>query len=769
LLLAILAGSRLRFDTDILNLLPQKAPEVRVLRQALEEFGSVDYLVLVVRVPPGSGLAPYEGYTDRLGAELSKLEKLDKVEYKIGAMAEMVSTFMPQALLFLDDDGRRALEARLSDQAVRTQVQELRRMVGTPDQAVRTQVQELRRMVGTPQALVLKNLMRLDPLGLAELFLDRLTGAREGLAIDWASGYLLSRDHEMFLILAKPSRPPQDVDFSRQLLGEVQGVLDGLEREWPAMMGSKELDIPEVSMGGRYVMALGDDALIRRDVAVNVATSMLGVLTLFLIAFRRFGPLIYAFLPLTCGLALTFGFAGLTYGKLSAATSGVAALLIGLGIDFVIVSYGRFVEERQRGASLEEGLAKMSGSSGRAVVVGAVTSAATFYAFGVTEFTGLFQMGLLTGTGILFCMAAVLWLLPAMLSWSEDHHRRRAKQMMLVLHGDSMEDVLTLATQAADGAQDLVQQGVLSGYDSVSSLIPPVSLQRENLAWLAEARQGPLDMQRIRTVFESTALEEGLRTEPFEPGLDLLDKAISRDRTVAMEDFDEVSQARSLLDRYLHETEEGWKSVVYLFPKGTLWRREAPPGAVQLANQLGPNAVLTGANVVSGFLRKTVLHDAVVAAVLGFLVVGLLLWMDYRRLWDTILTLVPLLVGLVWMLGGMVLMGANMNFMNIFVSTMIIGIGVDYGIHMIHRYRELGESSEDELVAGFVETGKAIVLAALSTTVGFGSLSLSHYPGLQSMGKVAILGALSTALVAITLLPAYLLLRYRKRMTSQAE
>jgi predicted RND superfamily exporter protein len=65
-----------------------------------------------------------------------------------------------------------------------------------------------------------------------------------------------------------------------------------------------------------------------------------------------------------------------------------------------------------------------------------------------------------------------------------------------------------------------------------------------------------------------------------------------------------------------------------------------------------------------------------------------------------------------------------------------------------------------------VETGKAIVLAALSTTVGFGSLSLSHYPGLQSMGKVAILGALATALVAITLLPAYLLLHHRRRSLS---
>ena len=56
LVLAVLAGSRIRFDTDILNLLPQKAPEVRVLRQSLEEFGSVDYLVLVVRVPPDLSL-----------------------------------------------------------------------------------------------------------------------------------------------------------------------------------------------------------------------------------------------------------------------------------------------------------------------------------------------------------------------------------------------------------------------------------------------------------------------------------------------------------------------------------------------------------------------------------------------------------------------------------------------------------------------------------------------------------------------------------------
>ena len=113
------------------------------------------------------------------------------------------------------------------------------------------------------------------------------------------------------------------------------------------------------------------------------------------------------------------------FGTLTSATSVVAALLIGLGIDFVIVSYGRYVEERRSGATWRRRSPPMCGASGRAVVAGAITTAATFYAFTFTEFTGLRQMGLLTGTGILFCMTSVLLLLPAMLAWSEDHHQRR--------------------------------------------------------------------------------------------------------------------------------------------------------------------------------------------------------------------------------------------------------------------------------------------------------------------------------------------------------
>jgi predicted RND superfamily exporter protein len=98
--------------------------------------------------------------------------------------------------------------------------------------------------------------------------------------------------------------------------------------------------------------------------------------------------------------------------------------------------------------------------------------------------------------------------------------------------------------------------------------------------------------------------------------------------------------------------------------------------------------------------------------------------------------------------------------MNLFVVTMILGIGVDYGIHVIHRYLEERATPGGNPAKAVEETARGVLLAALTTIVGFGSLATSHYPGLVSMGLVSILGTLATALVAITVVPAWLIWRH---------
>lgn len=809
----VAAASRLRFDPDAFHLLPQDAPEVHQLQEALQRFGSIDHLLVVVRIPEGAVVDPYLQFVDELGSRLETLPQLEEVQHRIGEVEELLAEFLPRSMLFLDAESRRAVEGRLRPEALAARAR------------------ELRHLLTTPQSMVLEQLAVLDPVGLAPVLMRHFEISAGGLGFDWSSGYLLSQDHRMAVVLALPVEPPQNLDFDRELVAAVEREIAASQELWPEIVHDPEAAPPRVELTGRHVIGLWDDSVIRRDAAVNALTALVGVLLLFLFAFRRFGPLLFAVVPLLVGLVLTFGYSAFAFGRLSSATSGVAALLIGLAIDFVIISYGRYVEERSQGVALEPALARMTGSSGRAVVVGGVTSAATFYAFAVTRFDGLRQMGYLTGTGILLCMVAVLVLLPAMLAWREDrHHRRRSSprlflhsfgtdrlmalcvrhrravlvaggaltllaaigasrlefeeglaamrpkgnpayelrdevarrfgggfdQMMLVVEGRTEQEVLDAIGRASAGAERLRRQGVINGWESLARLVPEPRQQRAALAWLERLRRGDMDGARVRERFEGAAREAGLRPQGFAPGLGLFERAMAVNEPLTVADLESSPAGRKLLERFLYRQEGLWQSVVYLYPPPRVWRREPPPAAEELAAELGPRVSLVGINVLGEYLRQQVQRDALVAALLGFVVVALLLWMDFRNLRQTVVALVPLCVGIVWMLGTMGFFDMPLNFMNVFVSTMIIGIGVDYGIHMIHRYREAGEAGEDARLAGMQETGKAIVLAALSTIIGFGSLSLSHYPGLRSMGFVAILGALFTSLVAITLLPAWL-------------
>lgn len=822
--------TRLELDTDLLSLLPQDDPVVDTFRETMERFGTIDYLLVAVRIPEGDVLAPYEVFADRLAVRLVGLDEIGSVEHRIGDTEELLDELYPKAALFLDAEERARVEERLSDEGIRRRVE------------------EMRRLVATPQGSAAKRLLTLDPFGLAEVFLGRIGESRGAIGVDWGSGYYVSRDHRLLLLLAKPIGPPQDVEFDQRLVTAVEAAVEETRAEWAEVLGFADLDEavaedfpppPEVALGGSYLTALDDARFIVRDALIGIATSLAGVLILFLIAFRRLGPLLFAVLPLGSGLLMTFGFAALTVGSLSTATSGTAALLIGLGIDFVIVSYGRYVEERRRGAGLEEALAAMSGSSGRAVVVGAVTTAATFYAFLITDFAGLKQMGFLTGSGILFCMVSVLLLLPALIAWREDRHQARETRphlylhsfgtwrlvraatrhpktvmagglaltavglalafqlefqestatmrpagnrgievarevgqrfgagfdyMMLVTEGDSAEQAIALAGRAAEEAEELVAAGILYRTSAVTSLIPPPKRQAAALDWLERERRRALDVARIGATFRAALAAEGLRAEPFEPGLDLLRRAVEPSQPVTADDLAGNEQTRQLLERFLKPTDDGrWQSIVYLYPPDNRWRREAPPEAVALADRLGPGVSLTGTNVLNESVRTTVRRDAWAAGIFGLCMVALLLYFDFRRLRLTLLALVPLAVGIVWMLGAMALLGIEVNFMNIFVTTMIIGIGVDYGLHVVHRYREerLRGGGVEALEGGLIETGNAVVVAALSTVAGFGSLAFSHYPGLRSIGMVAILGAVFTALVAITMLPALLAWRTR--------
>jgi len=130
-------------------------------------------------------------------------------------------------------------------------------------------------------------------------------------------------------------------------------------------------------------------------------------------------------------------------------------------------------------------------------------------------------------------------------------------------------------------------------------------------------------------------------------------------------------------------------------------------------------------------------------------------FMAYRSFKAPFLVMLPLGLGYVWMLGGMGIFNISFNLTNMVISPILIGIGVDNGIHLMHRYLEL-HNNPDRAKEATESVIMPIVIANLSTIVAFGSMIFANTPGLPVLGKSAIIGVGSVAFCSLTLLPAVL-------------
>ncbi len=792
--LAGLLATRVRIDTDLLSLVPKDNEIVSNFSTTVERFGSVDTLLAVVRLDPTKDREPVLAFTDFLAENLRDSDLINWVEYRMEDPAVKAVPLLDRATLFLDPESLDLLLDRLDDEGVKEQAE------------------LIRAKLMTPQSLLTKDLIRLDPMSLLPGILTRVKIGGVGLSVDSESGCMIDSGGELLLLLAKPIRPAQDIDFDRQLVAALPEILAASEKLWREE--GWEGDVPEVAFTGGYVIAVADTELIVNDAILGLITSLIGVMLIFLLAFRRRAALIYAFVPLMTGLSLTFSFAVLTLGKLNSLTSAFGGLLIGLGIDFIIVLYGRYVEERQAGRSHEEAIDAMGRHTGVGVLLGAVTTGATFYAFLVTDFQGLWELGLVTGTGILLLVAAVFFVLSALLTllqdrqssskrnylhsfgteglcrtslkyprftlvmaalltlgfgWSalrlefdDDVRNMRAPDnpgivvqeevmqafglrftpMTLRIDGATEFEAMSRARQILPVLEKMVDDGVLASIDTIAEIVPTEQSQRNTISTLIEHEEV---LQGLHERFAKALSEVGLNPSPFMEGIDHLKAALSVREPAGLTDLKGTS-LEVVVGRYVATYDGGVSTAVFCYPPAGKWLRGAPPELIELT-EATPGVVLAGTNVVSAELRRIVWGDAARAAVIGLVLVFILMWADLGSASKAMLGLFPLFVGMVWMLGAMAYFEMQVNLINIFVMTMIIGIGVDYGIHLLHRWQECGGDRES-----IISTAKAITVAALTTMVGFGSLSMSHYPGLKSVGTAAVLGAGATALLSITVL-----------------
>ncbi|MBW2329643.1 MAG: MMPL family transporter, partial [Deltaproteobacteria bacterium] len=152
-----------------------------------------------------------------------------------------------------------------------------------------------------------------------------------------------------------------------------------------------------------------------------------------------------------------------------------------------------------------------------------------------------------------------------------------------------------------------------------------------------------------------------------------------------------------------------------------------------------------------GDLKELIIKNLKSSLWLAGLSIVVVLLIYYRSLKLLVLSTLPLTIGLATLSGMMVIFRFDFNFFNLIVVPMIVGIGIDDGVHFTNTFRRLNHF---DMSKGMSQTGRAVVLTSLTTMVGFGSIALSHYPGLKSMGYVAIIGISACLFASVIVLPA---------------
>ena len=211
----------------------------------------------------------------------------------------------------------------------------------------------------------------------------------------------------------------------------------------------------------------------------------------------------------------------------------------------------------------------------------------------------------------------------------------------------------------------------------------------------------------------------------------------------------------SIRERY--ESDDGSQFLVTAYPSGDVWEREFQErifaDAATVSDRVTGMPPLFVATIERGASegKAATLYALAAIAVLLLLDFVLLSGGGLGGVVSSALALVPLVIGTIWTVGCMTLLGIDINIANVIAIPLILGIGIDNGVHVIHRYRLEGEGQIGPVLS---TVGRSIMLTSMTTIAAFGTFAFGLYRGFATMGVILGLGIAICFFLSAFLLPA---------------
>jgi predicted exporter len=203
-----------------------------------------------------------------------------------------------------------------------------------------------------------------------------------------------------------------------------------------------------------------------------------------------------------------------------------------------------------------------------------------------------------------------------------------------------------------------------------------------------------------------------------------------------------------IIDRFVVREGDRWTLATYVFPTAAVDTQRVQT----IVDTVDPAQLFTGLTLVNQELARRFMPQFIKGLAIGTGLVILLVVAAFREWRLSLYALLPTATGLIWAAGALAIAGVELDLFAVFAVVTFVGIGVDYGVHLVHRYQERGDAAR-----ATAELAPVILVAAAITMLGYGTLVTSSYPPLRSIGVVSAISTIALAAASVLVLPALLL------------
>ncbi len=792
--ISLFFARNLGLDSRLIALLPENRPSVQDLEKVQGRVRGLSALTVAVQSPSGN-VEAMRSFIRDLAARLEALppEQIGAVDWNVGAYDDFVRDHKHlYASLDLLERLRDALEERRDQEVLKNNPFWIDLEEGDEKESIDDVLDEL----------------------------EAESKRGEEKSEKFPDGFYQHEDGDLIALFVR-SEIGSDANAAGRVVERTQAEIDELD---PASYGS---DL-KVTLSGDVIIAEEEQQAIARELVLATALTVTIVLLLIVLFFGRPRAIVLLGTGLLPPVLASFAVADLTVDSLNTSTAFLGSIIIGNGVNPNIIWLARYFEERRRGGEVGDSIFRSHQNTWLATMIASGAAALAYGSLMITDFRGFRDFGIIGGVGMVFCWVAAITILPAAVAAYErfrpfptrNKRKRRwggyadgfaaiAKRaprsvviasvvlstlsIALVIRAvvqDPFEyDFRNLRSVREEGHSDArrVQwrvndilpsheqgRGIAVLLDSVDDL-PAIEAQLEQMPPSIHGGYHSL----VDFLPDDTDQKVPLLREIRELSLDIRDK-IEDEETIQKIDDNippetiEVPTIEDLPDEVAMRFAEkdgtrGRIVVVQESDEFSIWDGRY---LVRWANDLrglrtpeGSRPPLAGRAPVFADMISAVYEDMPKAIGAAFFATLVLVIVSFRQWKDSLLCIMALLMGIVWMAGTMAAIGMKLNFLNFVAFPITFGNGVDYSINVMRRYRlEQTAGNDDPILSAVRRSGGAVVLCSLTTIVGYTSLYVSANQAMNSFGLAMAISEVTCLLAAVLTMPAVMILLRRRSM-----